>query len=196
MRIAVLISGSGSNLQALIDACEAGRIPGAIVEVISNRKAAYGLVRAANAGIPTTYLPFRRRRDERAAYDARLADHLAALGPDLIVLAGWMHILSPAVIDRFPRRIINLHPALPGEFPGKQAVRDAWQAFAAGRIRRTGVMVHEVVPEIDAGPVLATAEVPIHAADTLDDLFERIHATEHRVLVDAVARWAPPEDLG
>lgn len=196
MRIAVLISGSGSNLQALIDACEAGRIPGTIVEVISNRKAAYGLVRAANAGIPTTYLPFRRRRDDRAAYDARLADHLAALGPDLIVLAGWMHILSPAVIDRFPRRIINLHPALPGEFPGKQAVRDAWQAFAAGRIRRTGVMVHEVVPEIDAGPVLATAEVPMHASDTLDDLFERIHATEHRVLVDAVARWAPPEDLG
>jgi formyltetrahydrofolate-dependent phosphoribosylglycinamide formyltransferase len=193
MRIVVLISGNGSNLQALIDACASGRIAGEIVQVISNRKAAFGLTRAAEAGIETAYFRFQRQHDDRGVYDRQLADHIGNLRPDLIVLAGWMHILGPVFLDRFPRRVINLHPALPGEFPGKQAVVDAWLAFEAGRITRTGIMVHEVVPEIDAGPVLATAEVPILATDSIDDLYQRIHATEHRVLVDAVACWAPPE---
>lgn len=192
MRIVVFISGSGTNLQALIDGCAAGVIPGEIVHVVSNRKAAYGLIRAEQAGIPTSYRPFRRKQDDRLAYDSALADHVAALTPDLIVLAGWMHILDAAFLDCFPGRVINLHPALPGQFPGKSAMEDAWDAFLDGQIDHTGIMVHEVVPAIDAGPVLATAIVPIEPEDIFDDLVMRMHATEHRLLVHTVAHWTPP----
>lgn len=194
MRIVVFISGSGTNLQALIDGCASGEIAGEIVHVVSNRKKAYGLVRAQQAGIPTSYRPFRRERDDRLEYDRALADHVERLRPDLIVLAGWMHILDATFLDRFPRRVINLHPALPGQFPGKQAVHDAWDAWLDGQIEHTGVMIHEVVPEIDAGPVLATAIVPIDPHDVIDDLFVRLHAIEHRLLVDTVAAWTPPEE--
>ncbi|MGK0360116.1 MAG: phosphoribosylglycinamide formyltransferase-1 [Bradymonadia bacterium] len=193
MRIVVLISGSGTNLQALIDACEDDTIDGEIVHVVSNRKAAYGLTRAEAAGIATSYRPFRRASDDRHQYDAHLADHIAAQRPDLIVLAGWMHILDAVFLDRFLGRVINLHPALPGQFPGKQAVADAWAAWQAGKIRHTGVMVHTVVPEIDAGPVLATAVVPIGAHDTFEGLLARVHHTEHVLLVNTIAQWALPE---
>ncbi len=188
-RLAILISGSGSNLQAIIDATAAGRLEAQIAVVVSNRREAYGLVRAERAGVPALYFPFKPYKDAgqpRELYDADLGEHVAAYAPDLVVLAGWMHVLSSAFLDRFPGRVLNLHPALPGQFAGTHAIQRAYEAFQRGEIDHTGVMVHWVVPEVDAGPVLACAAVPIQAGDSLDDLEARIHATEHRLLVDAI----------
>lgn len=188
-RLAVLISGNGSNLQAIIDAVQAGRLPARIVIVVSNRRSAFGLVRAERAGIPTLYFPLKPYRDagrSRVEYDADLAERLACYAPDLIVLAGWMHVFSPAFLDRFPGRVLNLHPALPGCFPGVRAIQRAYEAYQRAEIDRTGVMVHWVVPEVDAGPVIAQAEVPIFPTDTLADLEARVHQTEHRLLVEAL----------
>jgi formyltetrahydrofolate-dependent phosphoribosylglycinamide formyltransferase len=188
-RLAVFISGNGSNLQAIFDAVQAGELEAQMEVVVSNRRDAYGLVRAKRAGIPTLYFPLKPYRDmghSREEYDTDLADQMAAYKPDLIVLAGWMHVLSPAFLDRFPNRVLNLHPALPGQFPGTHAIQRAYEAFQRGEIDHTGVMVHWVVPEVDAGPAIATAEVPIYPTDSLDDLETRIHATEHRLLVEAL----------
>ncbi len=190
-RLAVLISGSGTNLQAILNACADGRLPARVVLVVSNRKAAYGLVRARRAGVPTLYFPLKPYREagrSREEYDADLAARVAEHRPDLIVLAGWMHILSPAFLDRFPNRVINLHPALPGMFPGTHAIERAFEAFRRGEIAHSGCMVHYVVPEVDAGPVIVQAEVPIFPSDTLETFEERMHATEHRIIVKAVAR--------
>jgi formyltetrahydrofolate-dependent phosphoribosylglycinamide formyltransferase len=188
-RLAVFISGSGSNLQALIDAIQAGELEARIVLVASNRRDAFGLVRAERANIPSLIFPLKPYLEagySRSAYDADLADMVLAYGPDLIVLAGWMHILSPAFLDRFPERVLNLHPALPGQFAGTHAIQRSYEAFQRGEIEHTGVMVHWVIPEIDAGPVVATANVPIQTGDTLADLEARIHAVEHQLLVNAV----------
>jgi formyltetrahydrofolate-dependent phosphoribosylglycinamide formyltransferase len=119
-------------------------------------------------------------------YDADLAGVVSSYEPDLIVLAGWMHVLSPAFLDRYPLRVLNLHPALPGQFAGTHAIARAYEAFQRGEIDTTGVMVHWVVPEVDAGPVVASARVPIYLTDSLDDLEARVHATEHRLLVEAI----------
>ncbi len=196
-RLAVLISGSGTNLQALIDAIQAGRLPAEIVVVVSNRKAAYGLERARRAGIPTEYFPLKPYREagrSRREYDADLADLVARYRPDWVVLAGWMHILSSAFLDRFPNRVVNLHPALPGRFPGAHAIQDALEAYRRGEIDHTGVMVHLVPDErVDEGPVLATAQVPIYPDDTLETLTERMHRTEHRLLVETLARLVAQE---
>lgn len=188
-RLAVCISGNGSNLQAIIDAVQAGELEAQIEVVVSNRRDAYGLVRAERAGIPTLYFPLKPYRDmghSREEYDTDLAEQMAAYEPDLVVLAGWMHVLSPAFLDRFPNCVLNLHPALPGQFPGTHAIQRAYEAFQRGEIDHTGVMVHWVVPEVDAGPAIATAEVPIYPTDSLDDLEARIHTTEHRLLVEAL----------
>ncbi len=188
-RIAVLISGNGSNLQAIIDACAAGALPAQVVLVVSNRGSAFGLTRAERAGIPTRCFPWQPYRDAgrpRAAYDADLADLVAGSAADLVVLAGWMHVLSPAFLTPFSGRVLNLHPALPGSFPGTDAIARAFEAFGRGEITHTGVMVHWVVPEVDAGPVIATAAVPIYPADTLAELEIRVHETEHRLLVAAL----------
>jgi formyltetrahydrofolate-dependent phosphoribosylglycinamide formyltransferase len=189
LRLAVFISGYGSNLQAIIDAIQAGKLNAQIVVVVSNRREAYGLVRAERAGIPTLYFPLKPYRDagrSREEYDADLARRVAEYAPDLVVLAGWMHVLSPAFLNHFPGRVLNLHPALPGRFPGTHAIQRAYEAFRRGEIDRTGVMVHWVVPEVDAGPVIAVAEVPIYQTDTLDELETRVHATEHQLLVEAI----------
>lgn len=190
-RLAVLISGNGSNLQAIIDAIQANVLEARLEVVVSNRPDAYGLIRAERAGVPTLYFPlasYRETGHSRVDYDADLAERVAAYEPDLIVLAGWMLVLSPAFLDRFPERVINLHPALPGQFPGTHAIERAYEAFQQGQIEHTGVMVHRVIPEIDAGPVIVTAEVPIEAGDSLADLETRIHATEHRLIVEAIRR--------
>ena len=193
-QLAVLISGSGSNLQAIIDAIAAGKLDAQIAVVVSNRREAFGLTRAERSGLATLYVPFKPYKDTgrpRADYDAALAAQVAAYTPDLVVLAGWMHVLSPAFLERFPGRVLNLHPALPGQFAGTHAIQRAYEAFRRGEIDHTGVMVHWVVPEVDAGPVVASAEVPIYHSDSLDDLEARIHAVEHRLLVDAIktALW-------
>jgi formyltetrahydrofolate-dependent phosphoribosylglycinamide formyltransferase len=195
-RLAVFISGSGSNLQALIDAIRAGELEARIVVVVSNRATAYGLVRAERAHLPTLYFPLKAYREaglSRAAYDADLAEMTLTYQPDLVVLAGWMHVLSPAFLDRFPERVLNLHPALPGQFAGTHAIQRAYEAFQRGEIDQTGVMVHWVIPEVDAGPVIATATVPLQADDSLADLEARVHAIEHRLLVEAIRSVDPVE---
>ena len=189
----VLASGSGSNVQAVIDACGAGRIDGSVVLVVSDRSEAFALERAAMAGIASTLLP-RHDGEPRSAYDARLADIVEAAGADLVVLAGWMRILTMRFLGRFPDRVVNLHPALPGELPGVNAVARAWDQSCRGERSATGVMVHLVPDEgVDDGPVLGTAAVPIHPHDTLDTLTERVHATEHRLLVEVLAELCQKE---
>jgi formyltetrahydrofolate-dependent phosphoribosylglycinamide formyltransferase len=194
-RLAVMVSGNGSNLQAILDACAAGTIDATVELVVSNKAAAYGLERAAAADIPTAVVapdPARPRRE----YDAGLAGVVAAARPDWVVLAGWMRILTSAFLDRFPDRVVNLHPALPGAFPGAHAIDDAWAAHLATGLDRTGVMIHLVPDEqVDAGPVLASEEVAILPGDTIDTLTARVHATEHRLLVATLTRLCSPQEV-
>ncbi len=194
-RLVVLISGHGSNLQAIIDACAARELPAQVMAVISNKENAFGLMRAHNALIPAIYKP-RRTTQTRLEYDAELAELVASFEPDWVVLAGWMRLLSMHFLGRFPDRVLNLHPALPGAFPGVRAIERAYDAYRRGAIAHTGVMVHLVPDEaVDAGPVLAEEIVPIRPEDTLADLEARIHAVEHRLLVATLRRLcAPPPD--
>lgn len=190
-RLVVLVSGSGTNLQAILDACRHGHLQASTELVVSNRRDAFALERAARAGVPTAYHPLRPYREDgrgREAYDADLAELVARARPDWVVLAGWMHVLSPAFLDRFPGRVVNLHPALPGTFPGATAVADALAAHARGEVDHTGVMVH-LVPDagVDDGPVLAARRVAIEAGDTPESLSARIHAVEHVLLVEVLA---------
>ena len=213
-RLVVMASGAGTNLAAILDAIAEGRLDAEVAAVIINRRDAGARVRAERAGVPVHYRPLASYRSEarpaprhrpaaatasaacdwgptadRRRYDADLADLVAGVEPDLVVLAGWMHLLSSDFLGRFPYRVVNLHPALPGEFPGADAIGDAWKAHQAGRITRTGVMVHFVPDEgVDSGPVIASAEVPIHPGDTFEALSERIHTAEHALIVSAIAR--------
>jgi formyltetrahydrofolate-dependent phosphoribosylglycinamide formyltransferase len=185
-KMVVFISGSGSNLQAIMDAIAQGYLKAEIVLVVSNRKDAYGLVRAEKAGIPTLYFPLKPYTDagkERRDYDADLAEKVKPYAPDLIVLAGWMHILSPVFLDQFPRQVINLHPALPNYFTGTNAIQRAFDAYQQGMLDETGCMVHYVIPQVDKGEVIGTVVVPIYPEDTLEDLESRMHEAEHKLLV-------------
>ncbi len=185
-RLVVLVSGNGTNLQAVLDACGNGEIPAEVVAVVSDKSGAYALQRAADAGVPSVHIG-RHDGEPRADYDARLADVVAGFAPDLVVLAGWMRILTNAFLGWFPGRVINLHPARPGELPGTHAIERAWHEALAGERTATGVMVHLVPDEgVDDGPVLASADVAIRLDDTLDTLEARIHAVEHRLLVDTI----------
>jgi formyltetrahydrofolate-dependent phosphoribosylglycinamide formyltransferase len=185
-RLAVFISGNGTNLQAILDACADGRLPAEVVLVVSDRAGAYGLKRAEQAGVATLVLE--RQKDQgRTAYDAVLAEQVAASRPDWVVLAGWMRILTMQFLGRFPGRVLNLHPALPGAFPGTHAIERAYQAWQRGEIDRSGVMVHLVPDEgVDLGPVLASEEVLFRAGESLEEFEARIHEVEHRLLVETV----------
>ena len=193
-RLVVLASGSGTNLQALIDAVAAGRVQAEVTKVIVNRRGAPARERARRAGIPSECRllgPYVEGDPDplaaRCRYDADLADAVAAGRPDLVVLAGWMHLLSMAFLDRFPKQVINLHPALPGMFPGANAIEETWAAYRAGEVTSAGVMVHYVVDEgVDDGPVITSEEIPIRNDDSIETLTERIHRVEHRLLVDTV----------
>jgi formyltetrahydrofolate-dependent phosphoribosylglycinamide formyltransferase len=187
-RIVVMISGSGTNLQALINAVQRGVLDAEIVAVVSNRKAAFGLQRAAQAQIETLYFPLKPYSVQglsREAYDADLAARVADFEPDLIVLAGWMHVLSDDFLCHFPDQVINLHPALPGAFPGTNALERTFAAYQKGEVEHGGVMVHYVVPEVDAGPVIVEAVVPIKPEDSLETFAARLHGVEHELLVRA-----------
>ena len=188
VRLVVLLSGNGSNLQAILDACGNQVLPASVVCVISNKADAYGLTRASQADIEAVYIP-KIATESRREYDARLADCIATKLPDYIVLAGWMRILTSAFLDRFPNRVINLHPALPDTFPGTHAIERAFEAYQCGEIDHTGVMVHFVPDEgVDDGPVLATQVVPIRPTDTLDSLEAHVHEVEHKLLVEALKK--------
>ncbi|MBN1399784.1 MAG: phosphoribosylglycinamide formyltransferase [Anaerolineae bacterium] len=193
--LAVLVSGNGTNLQAIIDAIEAGRLQNTHISVVvSNRKSAYALQRAERHGIPTLYHafgPYRERAGTRARqrYDEDLAKMMASFPVDLVVLAGWMHVLSMTFLKHYPGRVVNIHPALPGMFPGTHAIERAYDAFQRGEIDHTGVMVHYVPDEgVDSGPVIVQREVPILPSDTIDDLEARIHRVEHEIYVQAIAQ--------
>ena len=183
-----MVSGSGTNLQALIDAERSGQLPGRIELVVSNRAGAYALERAVQAGIPTHVAPRRRwtSRDDpdRLAYDEELACRLEAIQPDSIVLAGWMHLFCDAVLERFPGKILNTHPSLLPAFPGRTPVADA---LAYG-VRVTGVTVHLVEPgAFDTGPIILQEAMPIAQEDTEETLHARLHEVEHRLLPRASA---------
>ncbi len=185
VRIAVLVSGNGSNFQAIVDAVASGRITNAeIVCLISNRPDAYALQRAAKHGIPTTVLVHRDYPD-RASYDQALVDILKEQAIDLVVLAGFMRILSPVMIDSFPNAIMNIHPALLPSFPGLDAQQ---QALTYG-VRYTGCTVHFVDSGTDTGPIILQAVVPVLADDTVAALSQRIHGEEHRIYVEAVGLY-------
>jgi len=192
-RLVVLISGNGSNLQALIDAAESGVLPADIACVVSNKGSAFGLQRAQKHHIPTAV--FRKNQwKNRAEFDADLGRFVAGLEPDYVILAGWMLLLSMNFLRQFPNRVVNLHPALPGQFPGTHAIERAFEAYQRGQIEHTGIMVHLVPDEgVDDGPVLATENVPILPDDTLDTLEARVHAAEHRLLVETVRRLVTGE---
>ncbi|KAE9397261.1 phosphoribosylglycinamide formyltransferase [Gymnopus androsaceus JB14] len=206
-RIVVLISGSGTNLQALIDA----RLPDtSIVLVLSNRKAAYGLIRAqqSNPPIPTAYLALQpylktnpgKTRDD---YDAEVARIVLKADPDLVVLAGWMHVFGDGFLDllygtaatqdisdsdsmsRKHIPVINLHPALPGAFDGTNAIDRAYEAFQKGEIKHSGAMMHKVVKAVDRGEPLVVKEVPIEPGESLESFAERLHKVEHEIIVEA-----------
>jgi phosphoribosylglycinamide formyltransferase-1 len=182
-RLAVLISGRGSNLQAIIDAVAEHRLDARIAVVVSNVAAAPGLARAEAAGIPTAVLPH-RQWPTREAYDIALADTLRQQHVDLVCLAGFMRLLGPRFIDAFPHRILNIHPSLLPAFPGLEAQR---QAFEHG-VQVTGVTVHFVDAQLDAGPIVLQAAVPVLPTDTLELLSSRILTEEHRVYPEAIGR--------
>jgi len=200
LRIAVLVSGSGSNLQALIDACEQGELPNVeLALVVSNRADAQGLQRALKHKLPALYLPWKPREEA----ERRLIALLDVFQIDLIVLAGWLRLFSADFVCRYPQRIINLHPALlpddgssktyttsdGTQIPALRGLHVVQQALDAG-LKVTGSTVHYVVPEVDAGPVLLRAEVPILPGDTEETLHERIKHEEHRLIVEAVKMLA------
>ena len=187
-RLVVLISGNGSNLQAILNACTSGELPASVVCVISNKADAYGLVRAKNAGVEAFHFA-KLSTETRQEYDQRLADYVTTKQPDYIILAGWMRILSSAFLSSFPNKVINLHPALPETFPGTHAIERAFEAYQRGEIDHTGVMVHLVPDEgVDNGPVLATEIVSIDKEDTLETLEARVHQTEHVLLVNTLKK--------
>jgi formyltetrahydrofolate-dependent phosphoribosylglycinamide formyltransferase len=194
-RIVVLISGNGSNLQAIIDAIEEGKLSAEVCAVISNKKEAFGLVRAIQVGIPAFYFP-KYKEVAREEYDAQLLQVVLGYTPDWVVLAGWMRILGMEFLHHYPNRVINLHPALPGTFPGTQAIEQAFDAFQRGVIAETGVMVH-FVPDagVDDGPVLAVSKIKILPEDSLESLTQKIHCVEHQLLVDSLIRLINVEDL-
>jgi len=184
-RVAVLISGSGTNLQRLIDTVHEPAGATEIVLVVSSRAEAGGVARAQAAAIPTRIVT-RDPAADRIARDRELADVVAAARPDLVVLAGWMSILTGGFLDRFPDRVINLHPSLLPAFPGMRAID---QALDWG-VRWTGVTVHYAEQEVDGGPPILQEPVPVHFGDTADSLAARIHAAEHRLLPEAVRLFA------
>lgn len=182
----MLISGNGSNLQAILDACKSGELNAKVVSIISNKADAYGLTRARNEGIEAIYFA-KQPNESRQEYDTRLAAYVSTCLPDYVILAGWMRILSSSFLSSFPNKVINLHPALPETFPGTHAIERAFEAYGRGEIDHTGVMVHLVPDEgVDNGPVLATEVVSINKEDTLETLEARVHQTEHRILVQTI----------
>lgn len=193
IRLGVLASGSGTNLQAILDACVAGRVDASVAVVLSNVPGAGALERAQRAGIPTDVLPSKGVTD-REAYDLRLAEALRARGVDLVCLAGFMRLITPAFLRAFGPtpasrgcpRVLNIHPGLLPSFPGLHAQRQCVEYGA----RFTGCTVHFVDEGTDTGPVIAQAVVPVEPDDTEETLAKRILAQEHRLYPQAIQWFA------
>lgn len=181
-RIAVLISGRGTNLQSIIDAIASGRLDATIAIVASNRADAYGLTRARDAGIEAVHLNPRDHAD-RNGYDRALVDVLKARDVALVCLAGFMRLVGRPFLDALPDRVLNIHPSLLPSFPGLDAQR---QALEHG-VRISGVTVHLVTSELDGGPIIKQAAVPVLDTDSVDSLSQRILVEEHRIYPAAIA---------
>jgi phosphoribosylglycinamide formyltransferase-1 len=179
--IAVLVSGSGSNLQAIIDASERGEIPCRVGVVISNKADAYGLVRARKHGIPTEVVDHKAFAS-REEFDAKLVEIIRESGAELVCLAGFMRVLTPVFVHAFPNRILNIHPALLPSFPGTHGPR---QALSYG-VRFSGCTVHYLDEGVDTGPVIVQAVVPVYDDDTEDTLAARILVQEHKIYPMAI----------
>lgn len=187
--LGVLISGRGSNLQAIIDASAAGRLDARIALVVSNRPGAQGLERAGRAGIETLVVDH-RRFPSREAFDLAVVRELKQRGVGLVCLAGFMRLLSPAFVQAFPNAILNIHPALLPAFPGLEAQHQAWEHG----VKISGATVHLVTDELDAGPIVLQAAVPVRDDDSAGSLAARILAEEHRIYPEAIrivldGRW-------
>jgi phosphoribosylglycinamide formyltransferase-1 len=180
-RLGVLISGRGSNLQSIIDAVAEGRLDATIALVLSNRSDAAGLHRARAAGIETLSLSPRNYPD-RDAYDRTVAGELLAREVDLVCLAGFMRLVGAPLLEAFPNRILNIHPSLLPAFPGLHAHRDA----LGHGVKVAGATVHLVTPELDGGPIICQAAVPVLEGDTEDILAARVLAEEHRIYPEAI----------
>ena len=182
MNIAVLISGAGSNLQALIESCADGRVSGNICQVISNKAGAAGLDRAAAAGIPGQVVDHGAYND-RESFDAALVNAMAPQAPDLVILAGFMRILTPVFIGAFEGRLLNIHPSLLPKYPGLNTHQRALDAGDDA----AGATVHFVTEELDGGPPILFARVPIEAGDTAEVLSQRVRVREHMLYPQAAA---------
>jgi phosphoribosylglycinamide formyltransferase-1 len=182
-RFVILISGRGSNMQAIADACLTRGLPAQVVGVIANRAQASGLEWAASRGIPTRVVSHQGHAD-RVSFDAALAHEIDALSPDYVLLAGFMRILTDGFVGHYAGRLINIHPSLLPLFPGLATHR---QALDAG-VQVHGCTVHVVTPQLDHGPIIAQGIVPVEAGDTPDTLSNRVLQVEHQVY-PAVAQW-------
>jgi phosphoribosylglycinamide formyltransferase len=205
VKILVLISGSGTNLQALIDATKDGQLKGTITKVISSSPSAYGLQRAENHIIPTHVHSLQKyykgipkenkqqRAEARDKFNSDLADYIIGPEnkPDMIVCAGWMLILSKTFLDKVEVHdipIINLHPALPGQFAGTNAIERAWQAGQSGEISKAGVMIHHVIAAVDEGEPLVVKELDLIKGESLEDYTARVHDIEHIAIVEGAQK--------
>ncbi|WNN43296.1 MULTISPECIES: phosphoribosylglycinamide formyltransferase [Winslowiella] len=175
-KIVVLVSGNGSNLQAILDACQQGQINGSIAAVFSNKADAFGLERARAAGIPGHALEAAQFSD-REAFDRQLMLEIDAYGPDLVVLAGYMRILSPAFVAHYQQRLLNIHPSLLPKYPGLHTHR---KAIENGDDQH-GTSVHFVTDELDGGPVILQAKVPIFAGDSEEAVNARVQQQEYAI---------------
>lgn len=172
----MLASGSGTNLQAIMDSCESGFIPAEVVKVISNKKDAFALERARRKGIPAVFVN-PDLFESRVHYDMQIAKEVEESKADLIVLAGYMLLLTPEFVRRYPYRITNIHPALCPAFPGTKAIKEAIEY----RVKVTGVTVHFVDEGMDTGPIILQYPVFVEDEDTLQTLEEKIHRVEHKL---------------
>jgi len=182
-RLGILISGRGSNMLAIGDAIAAGRLDATIAVVVSSRPGAPGLERAAAAGIPTAVIA-PKDHASREACDRAIVDVLRAHDVELVCLAGYMRLISPAFVGAFPNAILNVHPSLLPAFPGLDAQHQAW----THGVKVSGATVHFVTAELDAGPIVLQAAVPVEESDTADTLSARILIEEHRIYPAAIAR--------
>lgn len=181
LRLGVLVSGSGSNLQAVLDACAHGTLDATVQLVLSNKPGVFALKRAQTAGVPTVVLSHKHFAT-REAFDEQIVRELKARSVDTVVLAGFMRIVTPKLIDAFAGRVINIHPSLLPSFPGVDAHK---QALEYG-VKITGCTVHFVDAGMDTGPIIAQSAVPILEEDTIDSLRARVLVEEHKLLVSSL----------
>ena len=185
LALGVLVSGNGTNLQAILDAIGQGRLDAAVRVVISNQPTANALNRARAAGVPALSIPH-REFSSREAFDAAVVAALRARGVEWVVLAGFMRLLTPGFLQAFPDRVLNIHPSLLPAFPGTHAIKDALDYG----VRVTGCTVHLVDDGVDTGPILAQRAVPVLEADDESSLAERLHRAEHELYLEVLADLA------